>query len=215
MKKLLLIVLCLSAGLSLAATSFKAHGAAQSAGIRREVPKTVQVFPSVRKSGKVEIPDQRPIQFKLTTVPEDIVNLRVDSAAKAVTLSTTMMPSIVGRRLKLSELENGARPAGLTATQTDLGQARRVSLVTFEEKGQKTLVDLVVPDGVPVEIILGEETVYKGVPTSPVMFNGKRQIPGARQFETAYFQSLALNSQSGIRIGTDGKRIEVQPRSDH
>lgn len=208
------ILLCALAGFGLAANSFKAHGAAQFTGIRREVPKTVQAIPSVRKIGKTEVLDQRPIQFKLTTVAEDVVNLRTDATAKSVTISTVTMPTIVGRRVKLSELQNGARPAGLTATQADLGQTRRVSLVTFEQQGQKTLIDLAIPEGVPVEIILGGETVYKGTPTTPSMFCGKRQIPGARQFETAYFQALALNSKSGIRVGTEGNRIEIQPRTN-
>lgn len=213
MKKTIIIILFVVAAFGLAANSFKASGAAQAPGIRREVPKTIQTFPSVRKSGKAETLDQRPIQFKLSIVAEDVVNLRTDATAKAITLTTVMMPSIVGRRVKMSELQNGARPTGLTATQADLGQTRRVSLVTLEEKGQKTLIDLVVPEGVPVEIVFGEETVFKGVPTVPLMLCGKRQVPGARQFETAYFQSLALNSQSGIRTGTDGKRVEIQPRS--
>lgn len=214
MKKFIPIVICLVAVMGTAATSFKAQGARQAPGIRREVPKTVQTFPSVQKTAKGDVADIRPIQFKLTTVPEDVINLRADPAAKTVTVSTVSMPSIIGRRVKLSELQNGARPTGLTATQSDLGQSRRVSLVTVEEKGQKTLVDLCVPQGVPVEIVLGEETVFKGVPTSPLMFCGKRQVPGARQFETAFFQGLALNSKSGIRTGTEGNRVEIQPRSN-
>jgi hypothetical protein len=215
MKKPILVTLLVMVGFALVGNSFRVSGAAQGPGIRREVPKTVQVFPSVRKTGNVESVDQRPIQFKLTTLPEDVVNLRTDSSAKAVTISTVMMPSIVGRRVKMSELQNGARPAGLSASISELGQSRRVSLVTREEKGQKTLIDLAVPEGVQVEITVGEETVYKGVPTSPVMVNRKKQVVGARQLETAYFMALGLNSTSGIRVGTGEKRVEIQPRSDH
>ena len=213
MKKLLSAGVITFACFGLVATHFQAQGQTKLTGIRREVPNTSQSFASTVKTAQGETLDRRPTQFKLTILPEDVVNLHADSQARSITISTVMMPNVTDRRVKMSELENGAKATGLSASEANLGELRQFSLVTLETKGQKTLVDISVPVGVPVEIILGDESAYKSIPETPVMLSGKKQIPGARQLESAYFEALMLNSKTGIRVGTPENRVEIQPKS--
>jgi hypothetical protein len=192
---------------------FQAQAQTKITGIRRDVPNTAQSFSATVKTAQGETLDRRPTQFKLTILPDDVVNLHADSQAKSITISTVMMPNVTDRRVRMSELENGAKATGLSASEANLGESRQFSLITLETKGQKTLVDISVPVGVPVEIVLGDESVYKANPETPVMLCGKKQIPGARQLESAYFEALMLNSKTGIRVGTPENTVEIQPKS--
>ena len=213
MKKILIVGVITLACFGIAAKRFQTHAQTNGTGVRREVPKTTQSFPATVKTAQGDTTDRRPTQFKLTLLPDDVVNLHEDAETKTVTISTVMMPNVTDRRVRMSELESGARPTGLSASEANLGQSRRFSLVTMESKGQKNLIDISVPVGIPVDIVFGEESVYKGIPASPVMLSGKRQVPGANKFESAYFQALMLNSKTGVRVGSAGNRVEVQPRS--